>query len=52
MAATKEVKPKTVKVKNIWTEVISFESGLIAPGDEGIVTLAEAEALAEFVQKV
>jgi hypothetical protein len=52
MATTKEAKPKTVKVKNIWTDPISFESGIIAPNEEGEVTLAEADALSEFVQKV
>jgi len=48
----KEVKQKTVKVKNIWTDPISFESGVIAPNAEGEVSLAEAEALSDYVQKV
>ncbi len=55
MATTKEVKeakPKTVKVKNIFTDPISFESGVIAPNAEGEVTIAEAEALSDYVQKV
>lgn len=50
--AVKEVKPKIVKVKNIWTDPISFESGVIAPNAEGEVTIAEAEALSEFLKKV
>lgn len=50
--AVKEVKPKTVKVKNIWTDPISFESGVIAPNAEGEVSLAEAEALSDYVKKV
>jgi hypothetical protein len=50
--AVKEVKPKTVKVKNIWTDPINFESGVIAPNAEGEVSLAEAEALSDYVQKV
>lgn len=48
----KEVKQKTVKVKNIWTDPISFESGVIAPNAEGEVSLAEAEALSDYVHKV
>lgn len=55
MATTKEVKeakPKTVKVKNIFTDPISFESGVIAPNAEGEVTIAESEALSEFLKKV
>jgi hypothetical protein len=52
MAEAKEVKPKVVKVKNIWQEVINFQSGPLTPGEEGTITLAEAEALSEFVQKV
>jgi hypothetical protein len=55
MATTKEVKeakPKTVKVKNIFTDPISFESGVIAPNAEGEVTIAEAEAFSEFLKKV
>jgi hypothetical protein len=48
----KEVKPKTVKVKNIWTDPISFESGVITPNAEGEVSLAEAEALSDYVKKV
>jgi hypothetical protein len=55
MATTKEVKEvksKTVKVKNIFTDPISFESGVIAPNAEGEVSLAEAEALSDYVQKV
>jgi len=48
----KEVKPKTVKIKNIWTDPINFESGVIEPNAEGEVSLAEAEALSDYVQKV
>lgn len=43
--------PKPVKIKNIWTDVINFESGPIAPGETGIITAAEAEALSDYVEK-
>lgn len=52
MAEAKEVKAKTVKVRNIWEAPINFQSGTLAPGEEGTISLAEAEALAAYVQKV
>jgi hypothetical protein len=52
MAEAKEVKAKTVKVKNIWEAPINFETCTLAPGEEGTISLAEAEALAAYVQKV
>lgn len=41
-----------VKIKNIWTDTINFESGSIASGETGLITAAEAEALSDYVQKV
>jgi len=41
-----------VKIKNIWENEISFESGIIAPGETGLITAAEAEALHVYVEKV
>ena len=48
----KEVKAKTVKVKNIWESPINFETCTLAPGEEGVISIAEAEALSAYVQKV
>ena len=50
--AVKEVKAKTVKVKNIWEAPINFETCTLAPGETGTITAAEAEALFDYVQKV
>ena len=52
MAEAKEVKVKTVKVKNIWEAPINFETCTLAPGEEGTISIAEAEALSAYVQKV
>jgi|APFre7841882793_1041355.scaffolds.fasta_scaffold116650_1 hypothetical protein len=49
---TTSKEPKPVKIKNIWTDAINFESGLIASGEIGLITAAEAEALSDYVQKV
>ena len=52
MAEAKEVKVKTVKVKNIWESPINFETCTLAPGEEGVISIAEAEALSAYVKKV
>ena len=49
---TTSKEPKPVKIKNIWTDTINFESGPIASGETGLITAAEAEALHEYVEKV
>lgn len=49
---TTSKEPKSVKIKNIWTDVINFESGPIAPGETGNITAVEAEALSDYVEKV
>jgi hypothetical protein len=49
---TTSKEPKPVKIKNIWTDTINFESGPIAPGETGTITAAEAEALHAYVEKV
>lgn len=41
-----------VRIKNIWENEISFESGIIAPGETGLITAAEAEALHMYVERV
>ena len=52
MAEEKVVKAKTVKVKNIWEAPINFETCTLAPGEEGTISVAEAEALSAYVEKV
>ena len=41
-----------IKIKNIWENEISFESGIISPGKTGLITAPEAEALHIYVEKV
>lgn len=41
-----------IKIKNISEQAIEFESGVIAPNENGTATAAEAEALSEFIERV
>ena len=50
-AAPAEV-PKLYKVKNIQKNPLSLENGSIAPGEEGVATLAEVCTLVGLIEEL